>query len=209
MNRSKTVLFVLLGILLLGVVVCFVMDTSESDNGIDGVEHEMVRLHHPRPGQVIQSPLRVEGEARGMWYFEASFPVKLLTEDGRVIAEHYAMSDGEWMTEEFVPFTAQIPFSQPEGGSGWLVLERSNPSGLPEHADEVRIPVRYLAGESSEVSVYFNREEVAECETTVAVSRTDLERSPAGIPHLHSRGGGHPAACYSGRNGGGGVERAT
>ena len=35
---------------------------------------DMIRVDAPRPNQVIQSPLTVKGEARGAWFFEASFP---------------------------------------------------------------------------------------------------------------------------------------
>lgn len=132
----------------------------------------MVRFDHPQSGQVIQSPLRVQGGARGMWYFEGSFPIKLLSDKEGVITDHYVMADSEWMTEDFVSFSTQIPFSHPEGASGRLVLERSNPSGRPERAQEVGIPIQFPRGESSEILVYFNREQVAECENTVAVSRT-------------------------------------
>jgi hypothetical protein len=47
------------------------------------------------------------------------------------------------MTEEFVPFTATLTFEQPETETGFLVLEKDNPSGLPEQADELRIPVSF------------------------------------------------------------------
>jgi len=36
-----------------------------------------------------------------------------------------------------------ITFENPETATGTLVLEKDNPSGLPEHADELRVPVRF------------------------------------------------------------------
>jgi hypothetical protein len=47
----------------------------------------------------------------------------------------------EWMTEEFVPFEAVVEFDDPAVEKGILVFEKDNPSGLPENADEFRIPV--------------------------------------------------------------------
>ncbi len=91
----------------------------------------------------LQSPLLIVGEAR-LWYFEGSFPVRLLNEMGREIAVGYASADGDWMTEEWVPFTAELSFpSQASDTMGTLVLEKDNPSGLPEHDDRVLIPVRF------------------------------------------------------------------
>lgn len=42
-----------------------------------------------------------------------------------------------------MPFTAEMTFDIPETKKGTLILEKDNPSGLPEHADEFRIPVLF------------------------------------------------------------------
>lgn len=106
----------------------------------------MIRLTAPAPGALVASPLRVAGEARGPWFFEASFPIRLLDPEGREIAVGHAQAQGEWMTEKFVPFGATLQFRAPVSGSaGTLVLEKDNPSGLPENADELRVPVRFFA----------------------------------------------------------------
>lgn len=186
--HAKTALLILAGVVLVGGIAFLATDTTAPHDADDGVaEHEMVQVRTPQPGQVVESPLRVEGEARGMWFFEASFPVTLLFEDGSVVAEHYALTADEWMTEEFVSFSSDITFSHPGEGSGWLVLERANPSGLPAQDDELRVPVRFSAAGTMEVSIYFNREGVAECEETLAVSRTIIRtRAPgrAALEHL-------------------------
>ncbi|MBA2458354.1 MAG: Gmad2 immunoglobulin-like domain-containing protein [Gemmatimonadales bacterium] len=112
--------------------------------GNDGEKSRLIRVATPRPETPVTSPLRVTGEARGTWFFEASFPVRLLGADGRQIAVVPAQAQGDWMTEGFVPFEAVLEFSPPAPGSrGTLVLEKDNPSALPEHADELRIPVRF------------------------------------------------------------------
>jgi hypothetical protein len=48
------------------------------------------------------------------------------------------------MTEDFVPFEATIKFEKPDTETGFLVLERDNPSGLPEYDDELIIAVRFV-----------------------------------------------------------------
>ena len=105
---------------------------------------DLIRVDFPRPNQTIQSPLTVKGKARGSWFFEASFPVILTDWDGRIIAEGIATAQGDWMTSEFVPFEAVIPFvKDPNAYSnrGALILRKDNPSGLPEHDDAFEIPV--------------------------------------------------------------------
>jgi len=42
-----------------------------------------------------------------------------------------------------VPFQAKIEFQYPETKKGTLILEKDNPSGLPENTDELRIPVTF------------------------------------------------------------------
>jgi hypothetical protein len=119
-----------------------------------------IRVNTPAAHAVVSSPLTISGEARGTWYFEASFPVRLLDTDGNDIPldPPYIQAQGEWMTEDFVPFNSSHTFSLPSGvTSGVLVLQRDNPSGLPENAAEVRIPVRFSesAPEMMTVRAYF------------------------------------------------------
>lgn len=109
---------------------------------------DLIRNISVSAGDRITSPLTVTGEARGFWFFEASFPVVLVDWDGRVIAEHYATAEGEWMTEEFVPFSFTLEFETPPGPGGLinrgaLILQRDNPSGLPENDAAVEIPILF------------------------------------------------------------------
>lgn len=104
---------------------------------------DRIKVTKPLPNQVIESPLIIEGEARGTWFFEASFPVKLLDANRNVIASHFAQAQADWMTEDFVVFKAQIEFEKPSTDTGVLVLEKDNPSGLPENDAKIEIPVRF------------------------------------------------------------------
>jgi hypothetical protein len=104
---------------------------------------DLIRLDQPLPNSVVTSPLSIQGQARGPWFFEASFPVYLLDAGGDTIAVIPAQAEGEWMTREFVPFKATLTFTPPASATGTLVLSKDNPSGLPEHDDELRVPVRF------------------------------------------------------------------
>lgn len=104
---------------------------------------DLIELASPLPHAVIQSPLILEGRARGPWYFEASFPAYLLDAAGDTIAVTPVQAEGDWMTEEFVPFKATLTFTAPTSETGTLILMKDNPSGLPENAAELRVPVRF------------------------------------------------------------------
>ncbi|MBI4132647.1 MAG: Gmad2 immunoglobulin-like domain-containing protein [Candidatus Sungbacteria bacterium] len=104
---------------------------------------DLIRVVTPKPNDVVTSPLRIEGEARGFWFFEASFPVRLVDNSGQELGLAIAQAQDEWMTENFVPFQTELEFRTPTTERGTLVFEKDNPSGLPEHADELAIPVRF------------------------------------------------------------------
>ena len=102
---------------------------------------DLIRLEHPLPNLDVTSPLKIKGKARGEWYFEASFPVSLYDARDSLLAEGGATAQENWMTEEFVPFTAELTFNAPDDERGKLVLHRSNMSGLPENDRSLSIPV--------------------------------------------------------------------
>ena len=113
------------------------------DIGSELAKDDLIRVAEPRPNAPIESPLVVKGVARGGWFFEASFPIRLLDDLGEVIASGIATAKGEWMTNDFVPFTSTLTFGGPKTESGKLVLQKDNPSGLPEHDDSLTIPVKF------------------------------------------------------------------
>jgi hypothetical protein len=113
------------------------------DIGNELQKEQLIRIESPRPTASVSSPLQVRGAARGQWYFEASFPVRLVDAGGREIAVAPAQAEGAWMTTEFVPFAATLAFANPTTATGTLILEKSNASGLPEHDDRLVVPVHF------------------------------------------------------------------
>lgn len=90
--------------------------------------------------RVSSGTLRITGEARGYWYFEASFPVEIQDAGGATVAAGSGAAQGEWMTEEFVPFVAEISLSS-YSGSATVVLRKDNPSAMPENDASVSFPI--------------------------------------------------------------------
>lgn len=95
----------------------------------------------PFPGAVTGKTFKVMGKARGTWFFEASFPIELLDVNGKVIAIGIAQAQDEWMTENFVPFEAEIKAPATYIGPATLVLKKDNPSGLPENEASASFPI--------------------------------------------------------------------
>ncbi len=118
---------------------------------------DLIQVNIPRPNQIISSPLFIEGNARGFWFFEGEFSVKLLEQKGNILATGIATANGEWMTENFVPFTAKLEFNALSDENGTLILEKDNPSDLPENADQLIIPVVFTPTPAIvNVKAYFN-----------------------------------------------------
>lgn len=120
--------------------------TSTSTSGIVHFptdNSDRIRVTNISANQKIGSPLTIQGEARGNWYFEASFPVELLDGNGKRLVILPAQAIGEWMTIEFVPFSVTLTFAKPSTATGTLILRNDNPSGLPENERYISIPVRF------------------------------------------------------------------
>jgi len=104
----------------------------------------MINVTTPSPNQTVTSPVLITGSARGNWYFEGSFPVSIVNWDGLIIGSGIATAQDNWMTTEFVPFTATISYEIATGtpySRGSLILKKDNPSGLPENDDAREIPI--------------------------------------------------------------------
>jgi len=99
-------------------------------------------ITEPVVNGIIKSPLTVSGQAKGNWFFEATLPVRLVTAADAVIVSGPGQAQGDWMTDQLVPFTATLNFTT-TATSGYLIIAKDNPSGLPQNDGAVKIPVNF------------------------------------------------------------------
>lgn len=155
----KSLIITLFIVILVGATALFVSSRKEAPSlPADLAAHieskgDLIIVEEPKPLSVVSSPLTVRGIARGMWYFEATFPITLVDWDGRIIAESYASAvldpndpESTWMTESFVPFEGTLEFEDPIFDAdfskrGTIIFRKANASGLPEHDDALEIPI--------------------------------------------------------------------
>jgi hypothetical protein len=133
--------------------------TPDGKNFIENItqldKSDLIVVTSPRSHDKVKSPLTVRGKARGNWFFEASFPVELISSDGTVLAQTAAQAKGDWMTSDFVAFEATLSFpllklpSENTSLPVTLVLKKDNQSGLPEHDDSISIPLVVSTGTST------------------------------------------------------------
>src|SRR6185436_520379 len=115
--KNWWILVVVFVLILLGAIALFLLPsktvqapTNPASTSTPGWTTErgnsdVLRNISVKAGDTVSSPLTVTGEARGNWYFEASFPAVLVDWDGKIIAQLPAQAQGDWMTQEFVPFS--------------------------------------------------------------------------------------------------------
>lgn len=151
---AGAIIFILTAVIL----IVYYQDKNSSE------KTDLIRVENPDPNQLVTSPLIIKGQARGFWFFEASFPIKLYDENNNLIATAIAQTKDDWMTESFVPFEAELNFAVYTKQKGVLVLEKDNPSGLPENDDQFRVPV-ILEKTGKTVQLYYYNPELDKDET--------------------------------------------
>ena len=141
----KNILFVGIIIALVAVIGFLVWDNTHSAKIYGNLlqKQDLIQVASPIYGSSVASPLKIRGFARGTWFFEASFPVKILDARGKELGVVPAQALTDWMTTEFVPFEATLGFETPTTKTGTLVLQKDNPSGLPENEDSLIVPVLF------------------------------------------------------------------
>ena len=146
MNKSKAMLGTLVVIIAIGLLFFYNAKEKSPSSAPQGVSQykDLVRLSEPVAGQVLTNPFWVRGEARGGWFFEANFPIALISDDGRELASGIAQAQASWMTSEYVPFRAELTIpGQTKGTSAKLIIKKANPSGRPDLGDSFEIPVKF------------------------------------------------------------------
>jgi hypothetical protein len=101
---------------------------------------DTVSVSAPLPEATVGKKFTVTGQARGTWYFEASFPVKVTDGIGNVVGQGIAQAQGDWMTENHVPFTASVTVTS-YTGPAYLILQKDNPSGEVVNDAFISVPI--------------------------------------------------------------------
>ncbi len=156
MNKTGWILGILTALIIVAALILFILpgksvapttDSTSSQQATTTTAtnpqfEDMLVVESLKNGATISSPLTITGKARGGWYFEASFPVEIKNASGTKIAEGPAQAQGEWMTQEYVPFSITLSFpAQQKGSVGTVILHNDNPSGLPENDRQLVVPI--------------------------------------------------------------------
>jgi hypothetical protein len=105
---------------------------------------EMPIVSSPSANMKIVSPLKVAGTVPAGWMFEGVFPIKLVDAKQKLIVQGQAKEKtaGSWQSGSPVDFTATLTFKT-ASGSGFLILQNDNPSGIPGNTKSFEVPVNF------------------------------------------------------------------
>ena len=153
--KKKIILIIIyfIIIIVLGGVVysLYFKPKEEKEEG----KKEGILISSPKTNEKIKSPWKIEGQARGFWYFEAQFPVDLYDAYNNFLGRAILRAKDDWMTENFVPFEGELSFSPPATSSGTLKFLSDNPSGLPENQKVFEVQVQFEKVPLKKVLLYY------------------------------------------------------
>ena len=116
-------------------------NTGTNEYRYSNASSDTITVDAPHAGAVVGKSFSVTGHARGLWFFEASFPVVVLDQDGNVLASAPATTTAEWMTNDLIPFTADLMVPESYVGPATLELKKDNPSGDPRNDASLSYPI--------------------------------------------------------------------
>ncbi len=150
---------------------------------------EPVKITNPQTNQEISSPLAISGQARGTWFFEATFPIKVTDSQGTVLGISHAQAQGDWMTQDFVPFTATLDFNATTSTDGFIIFQKDNPSGLPANDASFTLPIKFTPLETTTIKVFFSNNqldpEMLDCQKAYALDRLVVKTESIGTAAIN------------------------
>ena len=112
-------------------------NTASSTEPLDA----SVVVQMPLPNAIVSHSFDVSGSAPSGWFFEATFPIQVRDANDDLIGTSIGQAQEDWTKPGPITFTSQIQVDASYEGPADLILLKDNPSGDPENADEVTIPI--------------------------------------------------------------------
>ncbi len=119
-----------------------------TQNIIQKSEKPDIRIISPDLNKPIKSPLKIAGQASGLFFDEGVFSIILKDVNGQEIGRASSRAMADWMTSELVPFEAELVFQKAKTATGKLVFEPGTGPGNAPKSQE--FPVIFEETDSKE-----------------------------------------------------------
>ncbi len=142
-------------------------------------------LENLKDGDTVDEDFEVKGKVSGEWFFEGTFPVRVLTENEEIIKSLSATTDDDWMTSDLVSFSFKLDTNLEKESVVVIRFEKANPSGIGENDDYAQVTIKIKPVEKIEtmkVKVFFPNSkldpEMLDCSIVYPVTR-EIEKTVA------------------------------
>lgn len=126
---------------------------------------EGILIFSPRENEKIKSPLKIEGKAKGFWFFEAQFNVELYDLNNNLLGFSTLTAKGDWTKEDYIDFEGELKFIENTTDFGILRFRGANASGLPENEKIFELIVEFEKPIYQKVLLYYYNPEKDKDET--------------------------------------------
>lgn len=139
-TTTKTILSILVIIAAVLALIFILKIPAQAPTVQAPIVNPEITLTNLTNGDSVQLPFTVNGEVKGNWFFEASFPVFIKDQNGNQLGYGLASSPQDWMTANMIPFSVTLPTVN-YTGPGTIVFQKDNPSGEPQFDASLIVPV--------------------------------------------------------------------
>lgn len=147
------------------------------------IRKEGIVITLPKVKEKIQSPLKIEGKAKGFWFFEGQFIAELYDSHNNLLGKTILRALDDWMTENFVAFEGELIFQKSTTSLGTLKFLSDNPSGLKEKQKVYEISVQFEIVPFQKILLYYYNPEKDKDESgNIQCSRDGLVAVEREIP---------------------------
>ncbi len=122
-----------------------------ASGGIESKVAKTISVATPIPLSTISNPVHVTGKAKNNWFFEATFPVEVIDEDGVVLGQGQAHAATDWTVPGMIDFSADITWQDTTDNRGFIVLTKDDPSGLG-NVPMIKVPIFFRDSSSVDVN---------------------------------------------------------
>ena len=117
-------------------------ENGDPSNKILSEKGVSIYISTPEPGDTVDCNLTIEGRVPSDWFFEGSFPLQIIDEQGNILLTDKITTEEDWMTNKYIDFSKAINCNENCKENINLKLLKDNPSGLEKYDDFVVIDLK-------------------------------------------------------------------
>lgn len=111
--------------------------------------HPDIKITTPNSGSTVKNEMMIEGVAKTSWFAQSIASGDIRNEKNEKIGAFTIRTQSTLKDNSFVTFTGKIIYSDPQTKTGYIVLNKANPTGDVSKNVSLWVPVRFQETNSS------------------------------------------------------------